>query len=202
MISHIIVHVRIMASKRPTSTSDEAGPAKKKKKKVYCRFKTAWKSREFTVTVGSAEKTVSGGVLSGVEGAENAKCNACGVTFSVHHGGANDVVKHFTTQNHWQAVSSKASSSTLPRFGFGQSDTAKKARKKQDEQQLQVQRAEALFVQFLAEHNLSFRTGDHLTRLVKGMFPDSEVAWYFQCSRTKTSMLTRFGSGRFCHDQV
>ena len=74
---------------------------------------------------------------------------------------------------------------------------AKSARKKRNEQQLQVQQAEALFVQFIAEHNLPFRTGDHFTKLVKSMFPDSEVAKQFQCSRTKTSVLLRFGNGNF-----
>ena len=90
----------------------------------------------------------------------------------------------------------------LGRFGFGQSEAGKKAREKKDEQQLQVQRAEALFVQFVAEHCLPFRTGDHFTKLVKSMFPDSEIARHFQCSRTKTSVLTRFGNGKFCHDQL
>ena len=190
-----------MAAKRP-GHCDDAGPVRKKKK-AYCHFKSAWKSQEFTVTVGGAEETVSGKILSGVEGADNAKCTACGVAFPVRHGGANDVIKHFSTQNHWQAVSSKASTSTLANFGFGQSEAAaKSARKKRNEQQLQVQRAEALFVQFIAELNLPFRTGDHFTKLVKSMFPDSKVAKQFQCSRTKTSVLVHFGNGKFCHDQL
>ena len=83
-----------MAAKRP-SHSDDAGPVRKKKK-AYCHFKSAWKSQEFTVTVGGAEKTVSGKILSGVEGADNAKCTACGVAFSVCHGGANDVIKNIS----------------------------------------------------------------------------------------------------------
>ena len=160
--------------------SDEAGLAKKKRK-LYCHFKSAWKNQEFIVIVGGSEKTVSGTLLSGVDGDNNARCTACGVNFSVRHGGANDVIKHFSTKNRWQAASAKSSSSTLARSGFGQSDVAMSARKK-DEQQLQVQRAEALFVQFVAEHNLSFRTGDHFSKLVKSMFPDSEIARQFQCT--------------------
>ena len=39
----------------------------RKKKKVYCHFKSAWKSQEFTVTVGGAEEKLSGAILSGVE---------------------------------------------------------------------------------------------------------------------------------------
>ena len=130
-----------MAAKRP-GHCDVAGPVRKKKK-AYCHFKSAWKSQEFTVTVGGVEETVSGKILSGVEGADNAKCTECGVAFSVRHGGANDVIKHFSTQNHWQAVSSKASTSNLANFGLEQSEAvAKSARKKRNEQQLQVQWAE------------------------------------------------------------
>ena len=54
----------------------------------------------------------------------------------------------------------------------------------------------------MAEHNLSFRTGDHFIKLVKSMFPDSSIANRFQCSRTKTSVLARTGNGRFSHDKV
>lgn len=78
---------------------------------------------------------------------------------------------------------------------------AKKARERQCDLQQQVQNAEALFVQFVAEHNLTFRTGDHFTKVIKKMFPDSQIAAQFQCSRTKTSVLTRFGNGKFCQDQ-
>ena len=114
------------------ASGDDTGPAKKKKK-VYCHFKSAWKSQEFSVNVGGEEKTVSGTILLGVEGADNAKCTACGVTFSVRHGGANDVVKHFS-KGHWQAVTAKSSSSTLARYGFGHRRSLEK-----DEQQVQVQ---------------------------------------------------------------
>ena len=78
----------------------------------------------------------------------------------------------------------------------------KTAREKNKKQHLQVQRAETLFVQFVVEHNLPFRVGDNFTKLVKSMFPDSEVARQFQCSRTKTSVLARYGNGKYCHDKL
>ena len=90
---------------------------------MYCHFKSAWKSQGFSLKVGGKEKTVSGTILSGVEGADNAKCTHCGVTFSVRHGGA----KHFSTKGHWQAVTAKSASSTLARYGFGNSEEALKA---------------------------------------------------------------------------
>ena len=55
---------------------------------------------------------------------------------------------------------------------------------------------------FVAEHNLPFRTGDHFTKLVKSMFPDSDIARQFQCSQTKTSVLTKFGNAKWVHDQL
>ena len=39
----------------------------------------------------------------------------------------------------------------------------------------QVTKAEILFTQFIAEHNLSFAVGDHITRLVKTAFPDRKI---------------------------
>ena len=71
------------------------------------------------------------------------------------------------------------------RLGFGQSEVARRVRQRQEEKFLKV---EALFVQFVAEHNLPFCTGDHFTKLVKQMFPDSNIAKHFHCSCTKTSI--------------
>ena len=91
-----------MASKR--SACDSASSSKvSKKTKLYCHFKSSWKAQEFSVPVGDrsgAQRTVSGDILSGVDGGDNAKCKLCGITFSVRHGGANDVVEHFSTKKH------------------------------------------------------------------------------------------------------
>ena len=75
----------------------------------------------------------SGDILCGVDGGDNAKCKLCGVTFSVRHGGTNDVVKHFSSKNHLQLMSSSSSTTqssttqTLDNFGFGQSEVTKRA---------------------------------------------------------------------------
>ena len=118
-----------MASKR--SACDSASSSKASKKtKLYCHFKSSWKAQEFSVPVGNrsgAQRTISGDILSGVDGGDNAKCKLCGITFSVRHGGANDVVKHFSTKKHLQAMSSSSSTKTLDKFGFGQSEVARKS---------------------------------------------------------------------------
>ena len=144
---------------------------------------------------------MSGSVLSAVEGGGSAKCLVCGVTFSVRHGGVNDV-KHFSSKNHLQAMASPTATQSLDRCGFGNSEAARKARRKQEDEQMLVQRAECLFVQFVAEHNLPFRVGDHFTKPVRTMFPDSSIAQQFQCSHTKTSVLIHYGNGKFSHDQL
>ena len=88
---------------------------------------------------------------------------ACSVSFSVCHGGAHDVRKHFSSSNHVTAVSASCSTANLGVYGFGETREAKRAREKKDKQQLQVQQAETLFVQFVVEHNLPFCVGDHFT---------------------------------------
>ena len=74
---------------------------------------------------------------------------ACQVTFSVCHGGAHDVQKHFSSLNHIAAISSRSTTSKLGKYCFGVSQEVKTAREKNKKQHLQVQRAETLFVQFV-----------------------------------------------------
>ena len=81
--------------------SGNNGPSKKKAK-LYCQFRSSWKDREFEVEVEGVKKRVSGSILSHTVCADKAKCTGCGVTFSLRYGGANDVVKHFSTKNHWK----------------------------------------------------------------------------------------------------
>ena len=49
-----------------------------------------------------------------------------------------------------------------------------------------VTRAEVLFANFVAEHNLPFLLGDHFTHLTHAMFPDSQIAKAFKSGHTKT----------------
>ena len=145
----------------------------------------------------------SGSVLSVTDDEEKAKRTTCQIIFSVRHGGANDVRKHFKSDTHIaNSKSSSRNQTKLSLFGFGESSAAKKVREKEEQQRLQVQRAGSKFIQFIAEQNLSFRTGDHFTQLVKSMFPDSEIAKNVQCARTKTSVLTRYGNGKYYHDKL
>ena len=50
-------------------------------------------------------------------------------------------------------------------------------------------KSELYFARFVAEHNMSFATADHFSKLCKVIFPDSKVAESFLCGRTKTTAL-------------
>ena len=54
----------------------------------------------------------------------------------------------------------------------------------------QVVKGEIYFAKFVAEHNLPFLAADHLTNLVKTMFPDSKIADLYSSARTKTTAIT------------
>ena len=112
------------------------------------------------------------------------------------------MLKHFATQKHNQSMSASKSSGSLLNFGYGDSDEARRARQKELDLQEKIMQAEASFVQFVAEHNLPFRIGDHFTKLIKSMFPKNDVAQGFQCSRTKTSVLSRYGNGKYYHEKL
>ena len=52
-----------------------------------------------------------------------------------------------------------------------------------------VMSAEIMMSQFIAMHNLSFQSADHLSDLVSVMFPDSKIAARFSSKHTKTKSI-------------
>ena len=95
-------------------------------------------------------------ILSGVDGGDEAYCTPCKVQFSVCHGGANDVCKHFGAVKHTSLVSSRQTTMFLSDFGFGSGTAARASRISAEEMNLKVQQAESLIVYFVSEHNLPF----------------------------------------------
>lgn len=65
-----------------------------------------------------------------------------------------------------------------------------------------VTRAEVLFANFVAEHNLSFLVADCFTKLCKSMFPDSKIATKFSCGRTKTTQIVKRSLSPSLHQDV
>lgn len=107
----------------------------------------------------------------------SARCTACACDFSISHGGAKDISLHISRQKHQNFVQATKNVSPLASF-WQKTDYS-------------VIRAETLMANFLIEHNLPFSTADHLTELVKVMFPDSRIAKEFASKRTKSTAIAR-----------
>jgi hypothetical protein len=60
-----------------------------------------------------------------------------------------------------------------------------------DTVQEQVKIAEIKLATFVAEHNLPFAVMDHLSDLVKELFPDSTIASKIKCKHTKTRCIVK-----------
>lgn len=51
--------------------------------------------------------------------------------------------------------------------------------------------AEGLFTALIAKHNLPLAVSDHFTKVVRKMFPDSQIAKQYGSGRTKTTAILR-----------
>jgi len=133
-----------------------------KAKKIYkVKFNNTWLS-EFPWLRSSSKSS------------NHAFCVPCNTHFSIAHSGHYDIMQHSKGEKH----SSNTSSTQYTR-------KVQDMFKKQDKDD--VLKAEVLFTAFVAEHNIPFLVADHFTKLVKEMFPDSDIAKKFSCMRTKTT---------------
>ena len=97
-------------------------------------------------------------VRKSMVGENYAYCLICNSDFSVGHGGLSDVARHVKSSKH--------------AAGVGMSAPARKIENFTDSKDLTVTRAEALFTEFLVEHNIPLACADHAGPLFKKMFPD------------------------------
>ena len=116
------------------------------------RFKASWKLLQFITASTKGDKFVH--------------CKLCCNHFSVAHGGFNDVTRHVQGFTHFQRLKDAQSTSAI----------ASALSRSQAEADLTptVISAKIMMSQFIAMHNLSFQTADHITDLVSAMFPDSK----------------------------
>lgn len=106
-------------------------------------------------------------------------CNACNI---IINGGITHVKRHSNTLKHKKKL--KASSRTPKIIDiFENSESAKLSTK--------VREADILMVLLIAEHNLPFSFLDHLGKIVKTAFPDSQIAKMMQIGRTKGTLLCK-----------
>ena len=92
------------------------------------------------------------------KGPNFAHCDVCGSDINIGHGGSGDIQRHIATAKH-QEMAKLSNSNTSLRAYFRQSPLEES-----------VTRAEVLFANFIAEHNLPFLLADHFTRLTSVMF--------------------------------
>ena len=140
--------------------------AAKKKCQPTGKFKSSWKLPE--------------GITASSKGDRYAYCKLCSSHFGVAHGGLNDLSRHIKGPFHLQRLKDSQSTRGLTSM-LGQSSSLSHARK--------VMTAEVIMCNFIAMHNLSFQSADHLSDLFGVMFPDSAIASSFACKHTKTKAI-------------
>ena len=116
-------------------------------------------------------------ITASLKGEHFARCSLCSCDFSVGHGGSNDVHVHVKSVKHRAGEDDREGNQDIATF-FRPKDNG-------------TIRAEVLMVQFLTEHNIAVSAADHLSSLVKTMFPDSQIASKFACHRTKATAIAR-----------
>ena len=123
------------------NTEDIPGPSKKPRRD--CKYQNEWRSH---------------GMLPSRKGPTFALCESCGMDINIGHVGLNDVRKHLATSKHQEVR--KATSSTMALKAFFRPSPLDES----------ITRAEVLFANFIAEHNLPFMLSDHFTHHVSAMF--------------------------------
>ena len=157
-----LIPFAIMSDNRKQVTGGSAA----KRAKVCGKFLQQWITQFRGVIVASAN------------GCEFVRCTVCSRDVKVAASGVFDVRAHIATALH-KGNEAKAKTFTPITQFFGTKPETSSA----------VTKAEVLFAQFVAEHNLAASVADHFTDLVKTMFPDSAIAKSFRSKRTKTTQV-------------
>ena len=104
------------------------------------------------------------------KGASFAFCTLCSVDFCIGGGGVHEVKRHCESAKHKCNLEGMESQPSI---------SSAMAKASKDSESEKVMKSKLYFAHFVAEHNLSFATADHFTKLCKVMFPDSKVAESF-----------------------
>ena len=155
-----------------------SSPPSKRKKHVASKFQPEWKR----FRLSASKKAPS-----------FAFCTVCGVDFAIAGGGVHEVKRHCETAKHRCLLNGVLAQPSI---------SAMMARASTDSLKEKTIKSELFFARFVAEHNLSFATADHLTKLCKVMFPDSKITESFACARTKTTALITHALGPSAEDAV
>ena len=146
------------------------GPVTPPKKKVARHVSSKWQAEWANFGMASSKK-----------GSSYAFCSVCNCDISVAGGGVHEVKRHCSSKKHTDNQKATSQTPTLTTALFaGRSETSVCD---------QVTSAEVMFTSFIVEHNLSFKSADHFSKLCKEMFPDSKIAKEYSCCRTKTTAI-------------
>lgn len=113
-------------------------------------------------------------------------CKICQTTLKVSSG-RSDLLNHANTQKH-QTLSNAIKGVPSIKDKLGESTTSMNA----------TMNLELQLSAFIAEHNIAFRSADHLSNLIKSI-SDSKIAKSVNCGRTKATSIVKnvFGAEQF-----
>ena len=150
------------------SSSSTTAPSMKKRRVVHykTRFNQDWMKKHPCI---SQDKSDSG----------KAHCKVCSKSFSICHQGYRDVERHLGSIIH----------TTKSRDVHQHPRITDSFLSQRDSMATKVISAEVKFTAFLLEHNLPLAVADRAGPLFRSMFPDSKIASYYGCARTKTTSI-------------
>ncbi|XP_063431187.1 uncharacterized protein LOC134713842 [Mytilus trossulus] len=154
-------------------------PPKKKKRVASCKYLEKWEN----------DVKYRGWLSKSTLGLSHAFCKVCNRDFKVDHGGLNDVSKHAGTAIHQKSFNAQNITRPVTNFFVGPQDEG-------------TIKAEVIWSNFIAQHNISFLLADCFTKVCKAMFTDSKIALKFACSRTKTTQIIKKSLAPTLHQEV
>ena len=116
------------------------------------------------------------------KGKTYARCTECNSSFSISHGGGNDIKTHVSGARHIKNCNDRVGQQNIKTF-------CQDFDKSLDQKAIH---AELLWTNFLVEHNVATAASDHFGSLMKEMFPDSKIAHQIKCGHTKAASLINF----------
>ena len=117
-------------------------------------------------------------------GPNHAFCTVCSADISIGHSGHFDITSHIASAKHKKCGECSKQISISSMF-------AAKGASAEDGHTNKVTYAEALMVDFIAQHNLSLSVANSLPELIKSMCPDSSIAKDLKCARSKSTAMTK-----------
>ena len=135
----------------------------KKKPKRACKFTTDLQKEFPFLHKGSTESDVF--------------CTTCSASFSIAHGGKNDIQRHVSSEKYKKVLDSISKSASIPKYFrsecFGKQET-------------ELAKAEGLMAFHTVNHNHSFNSMECTSKVIQKLF-EKKIA----CGKTKTEAIVK-----------